>query len=555
MVKSISTSLSSSYSQNTCPIKKNYLSLNFISINKHKYDNFSFKGEICYTNYAELFKKIIGRFTKEDEKLIRSQIDKLVKQFDENNVGELISRLKAISKEVLSLLDKFGLQSRKTDQGLEFVDNAMALNKKQRKKIKLLQIQHIAIFQTIKRIQQPGTDPLLDGQTIKDWFGNIGYNSKSPNLTHSLFKHPIEQAKSFISTFTESEQKIIETKVTNIKQRNISIQELERKKEKALERINSILKSDSLHKYGTFANKHLASLRKNIIQYEIFDKALGDNRMFTRSIESVVANSNKKLSQAKIGEFIDDVGLVIQKTSIYDKQKKQNINCFVVFNKEERDFSLRLIKVDDDEYEKIFDEFTKEYDSIKKELKLKDKSQVQIQLNELEAKAIQILAIEKSLEISKIHFNTVPLKNLEKFFAEMKQPEKVKNLINNIASTNKNKITLIVDYVNSDSVRYYEAGRKVALPLIQLLKIHDCNDVFIIARAIGENKKSPLPMYLRAGFVPISPTMDEIRQMTENFHKSFNPKSQIYMYLPNDAMVNKLVEKEEPLQEIFKFKN
>lgn len=514
-------------------------------------DKISFTGQVKLVSFNDFLRRTIGSLSCEDIKKIDLNADIISKRY-KNDQEKLVGLVKAQQEQMLLLLKKLGIKSEKTEQGLKFTDNIEELDKNSRNKIKQNYMNLLGVKGGLGKLKQ--TDPLLNNPSIGDWFSNIEHQSKVPNFFNSLYVHPVDKVKIFISDFTKEQQKFITKKVQHIKKQNASPLSLEVKKQNFLKNIECIFKTSPFNSKGYFTNNELKRLRKYSLQYEIFNKALGKNAIFSKDVESVISNSNKKLSTANIGEYIEDVGLVVQKTKVYDKNKGDYSPCLVIFNKEEIDYSFKLLKIDL-EHEKMVGELKKEVDSIKNTFKDRANVKLQNQIHEVEKLAKTILASEKDMNISNVYFNVVPIGHLRSYLVEMNQPEKVENLIKEITSKNNgvNKVALVINLLNPDAKRYYEGGRKVALPLIHLLQEKNCSNIFMQAFAQIEGRKAPVPLYLRAGFKPISHTEEEIAKATEN-HKFWDPKIPVYMYLPEESMVNELVKQQKPLQSIFEYK-
>lgn len=512
-------------------------------------DQVIFKGQVNYVSFNELMRKTLGFPSKEDSQAIASQAKKLVKKYHFSDIKDLIEDNKKSVDEIAALVEGYGIKVEKTEQGLKFAEDISALDKAARGKIKKIHLNALIKRESFFNINPK--DPLLKNPSYGDWFRATKYNSKIPNSFNSLYTHPVEKAKFLVGDLLGYEQENINKKINSNVQKKISIKKLEQNIEITLKKIKSVIDSSSFVKDGVLTKKALKTLRQNVIQYEINDRSLGKNKLFSKEIESIIINSNKKLSMAKVGDIIDDLGLVIQKTSVYDRDKRKDIPCLILFNKELRDHSLKLIKIDN-EHENIVYEFKKEYENIKNSFDFNNQEKNQMLIDELDKKAKTILKSEKEMNVSGVHFSVVPVENLKSFLMDMNQPKKVDNLVNNLMTeaTSVNKIAIVASFINSDSKRYYEGGRKVVLPLIHLLKENNCNNIFMRASAIGENKKAPVPLYLRAGFKPISHTEEEIAKAMDN-HMFWNPKIPVYMYLPENALVNDVVAEQKPLHEIF----
>lgn len=547
MVQNISFNSSNTHSSIN-PTHSNFFNTRSSYLTVTKPDYLTFKGQINYVLFDKLIQKILGVLSKEDVIKIHQNVEYFIKKYRGMDTNSLIDINKKNIEEMISLLEKYGIKSLKTEQGITFSDNISSLDKAKREKIKKLYMKTIIMRETFIDIKQP--DPLFNNPSFNDWFENINYRNKIPNTFNSLYVHPVDKAKFFVGESISEDLKYIETQVALIKQKNLPFQDIETNKEELLNKIRIITNKSNWAEMGAFSQNEIQNLKSLAIKYEIYDRVQVDNNLFSKEVESVIANSSKKLCFAKVGDVIDDLGLVVQKTTIYDKTKKQNIPCIVILSKGKKDFCFKLFIIDNEQENAVL-ELVQEYAKAKKTFGNCSSNQSL----ELNTNANRILQAEKKLDIAKVHFNIVPLENLRGFSRDINHPERIETIINMLKSKGINKIALVVDFINSDSQRYYEGGRKVVLPLIHLLKENNCNDIFVRASAIGENKHHPLPLYLRAGFEPISYTKEEIMTITDNLRKPFDPKIPVYMYLPRNASVNEIVNKQKPLKEVFEFKN
>lgn len=515
-----------------------------LSIMPKMFNHISFCGAANNISFDELMLRFCGVLIKKDYRKINFHSFILSRKYDKSNLNELFIQNKTNVDNILSTLKDSGVNAEQTKKGMSFSANIPSIYKSTCKKLKKYYLDLLSVRKTVSQISDK--DPLLISPTIKDWFNKADNVDNSTIFIQEINLHPIDKAKILIGNFSIEDKKQISQKSSFIKQKKIPPTQLELQKQRILNKIIEVISSKKITR-----NK-LYILKKYAVQYQALDDILDKNRIFSKEIETVAANGDKILSQTKIGDFIDGIGFIVQKTTVYDKSQKGNVSCLVAFNKEKKDFSFKLIRINE-EHEKTIVNFVTKYKNVKKNLSLQRNNQILLQVNELKDEARKILEEWQDIVIAKVHFNMLPLEKINGFLQEINDPQCVETLLNTIKAEKENvsKIPVVVDFVNLKPERYYDAGRKVVLPLIHLLKEHECNNIVMKALAIGENKKSPLLMYLRAGFVPVSPTMEQIKQMTENFHKPFDPKIPVFMYLPNNATVNKIVEKERPLSGLF----
>lgn len=505
---------------------------------------------VNYIPFSELMQKILGIPSKEDNEIIAQKTKILSETHDLATREDLLNLCKKKTMKFFKLLEDNGINSKQTEQGLKYTDISAMLDKKTRNKIKEIYTEVLSANEYF--ISKNPEDILVSNPSLNDWFKNAKYSNKFPNFFHSLFVHPADKTKLIIGDFTPDEQEIINKEIIVLKKKNLPLQKLLSEKENIIQHINSVLNTSKLIKQGELTAAQLKKLKKSILKYEIYNKILIDNKIMSKTIESVIYNCDKNLSDVNIGDYICDIGLLVQKTTIYDKTKKSDIPCFIVFNKDEFGNSLKLIKIQEN-YEKTVSGLKQEYEKIKKCINSKEANKLTNEINYLERKARDFIDRENDNNIAKIRFYVAPAENIKDFWKDINELEKVINLIETLQKKDRktDKIAYIIDFINFDASNYFEGGRKLALALIHLLKEHNFDNILITANAIGESTKSPVRLYLRAGFEPLFPSMDEIIKLTNNFKKHLDPKMQVYMYLPEDAMVNEVVEKQKPLQEIF----
>ena len=508
------------------------------------FDNFSFKGKTNYLFFDDFMKKINGPLTQEDIKKVESKKKYLLKKYNQNHIDELSMIIKKNTETLLPEFKKIGIEFEKTEKNVKFADNPTVLDEKSKKLLKKAYIQILAMRETLANLKQ--TDPLLNKPSFKNWFKNLNYNNKLPNKFDSIYTHPYDKAKYFTGDFSTQNIHFINKKVSAITQKNISVFELEKSKMAELIKIKNITGTCNINTTGSLSNSDYKKLKKSALNYEIYNQALGRKRLFSKEVESIVSNSSSKpLSESKVGDIIDDYGLVLQKTTTYDKNLRQEIPCVVIFNKNQKDYNLNLIKTDGQQ-EKITAEILKEYEEINS-INPSQKLDFENRIIELNQKAKSIIDSEKDLLISKVHFNIIDKKQFHAF-------EKDINPQIQTPPIESNKFVIIADLLNTDPKRYFKAGRKIVLPLIELLKQNNCTDIFTMALAPNANDHSPLPLYLRAGFKPLSHTDKEVKELTANL-KRWDSTTPVFMHLPKDAMVYEILKKEQSLKEINDFKD
>ena len=262
----------------------------------------------------------------------------------------------------------------------------------------------------------------------------------------------------------------------------------------------------------------------------------------------MLRNANKKLSDKKVGDNVNGLGLVIKKASTYDSESKQDVSGLVIFTNTSSRNYMKMIKIDTD-FENEVLKFKEDYDAFCKSRPLDDKL-LKEKIASFNETAKSILEREKNLVIVEIGFNMLNKDLARAFIDNIKKPlrsDEVLELINNGGS---NVFPCIMGFKNYQPKRYLNAGREVAAPLLNLFFKHDCEPLLIEALAINSTH-SPVGMYLKYGFEPISHDRAEIIKTIMESPQGFDYKEPVRMYLPEKSKLKALVLRMNPLKEIF----
>lgn len=208
-----------------------------------------------------------------------------------------------------------------------------------------------------------------------------------------------------------------------------------------------------------------------------------------------LASSNKNI-HAK--DLLNKNTIVLGETVIYDKDERKDIDCCFALTKKEREYRVVIVK---------------------KETAIED--------------------IKKENYVASMRFKVIPKEGLKLFFKGELNKDKIEEVID--TQKNRDFVTIIGGFSNSESHRYINAGKKVGLCALQLFEKFGIENVFYCAfPTTGSN--SPMPYYLRGGFKLIDCSEEDILKATNNYKERLNQTRRISMMMPNDAPVLKLAQ-------------
>lgn len=519
---------------------KSIQSISFTSIRNIQLKDEVIKENVNYIHLFALLQKLGNAFSKEDFKQIEKRTSLLLKH-NKNNLPELMKLRGNKSHHLLKLLEDSGVKIKNEDGIIKYSDETDKINTLMRKKIKDIRLQQVAIREATKHCN-PSTI-LTNTPSIGDWFKGFEKIPQLPMHTNSLLEHPIDKALFLVGQFTEKELKLVNKKT--LAQRHLSTGELLSEKKIILNELTSILNRPNKNFYGAFNNKELKKIKNLSLNYSSFNKELIQRGIYSKDIESVLFNSNNKLSGREIGENIDGCGFIIRKSKTYDKELQGECPTLTVFSDTSSKKIIKMVKIDEN-FENEVAKFKEDYERFC-DSTLTNNNDWQVKMSSFNEKAKSIIEKEKKLVVSEISFSILDKKLAEVFIDEMPKPLKNNDILKVVQENNL--FPLVIDYINHDTQRYPNGGQDVSMSLLHLLFKHNCPTLLIKALAINSNR-SPVGMYLKIGFEPVSHTKEKIVEQILD-PKGFDYKEPVWLYLPANSKLKKIIEARNPLKEIF----
>ena len=277
-----------------------------------------------------------------------------------------------------------------------------------------------------------------------------------------------------------------------------SIEELFSIKTRILNKFSEYTNGDSLIPDDKFSKAEIKKLKQLAEKYDAIDNLLKTHNIHTSAIETLFYSGiNKPL---KAGDILPNKDVMLGFSNVYDRCLKKDTTTVLTFANTDLGYRFKTYRYDEnlisniEKYKKQVSYFirTKNYKSI----------------NDLNNKILKYL---KTMSVGEVFVEPKDIAGLQK---EMKRcPDMTVDKISNVVMNSKNNtVYYIKNLKNFDIKRYYN----VTIPLIKCLrefgKINSINEVYIEALAANNVQHSPVGMYIRYGFEPISISKEEIEK-------------------------------------------
>ncbi len=270
-----------------------------------------------------------------------------------------------------------------------------------------------------------------------------------------------------------------------------------------------ISKSDNNYDF-IFSKDDLQKLKLLANKYDVIQNLLVSNGINTTHIESIIFNN--KDNRLNIGDKLLNGDTILHKLTIYDKQKKTNIDAILTFANTDRGYRFKIYK------DETF--LLNQVPNISKQYKHYVKTNDVNNINKLNSKLFNLI---KDNEIAEVYINEYNKKEMkELMFEDNLVPEKkIEQLLQK-----DDKYYYIKNLRNFNLQKF----QNISLPLIAALKefgrINNVNKAFLEALAFGNIKHSPVFLYLHAGCIPISCPKENLEKF---LHSGFDYKKNVWL--------------------------
>ena len=277
-----------------------------------------------------------------------------------------------------------------------------------------------------------------------------------------------------------------------------SINELLNMKKKILNEFCEYTNTDCLIPDYRFSKAKIKRLKLLTEKYDAIDDLLKKHNIHTSAIEALFYSGIEKCSKA--GDILPNKDIMLGFSSVYDRNLKKDIPTILSFANTDVGYRFKAYRYDEN--------FISNIEKYKKQVAHYINTKNYKCINDLNNKILDYL---KTISVSEVY---VELKDIEGLRNEMKKcPDMTEEKIEQVLKNSKNNTVYYINYLkNYDIKRYYN----VSIPMIKCLKmfgkINNIDEAYIEALAFNNVKHSPIGMYIRNGFEPISIPKEEIEK-------------------------------------------
>lgn len=337
------------------------------------------------------------------------------------------------------------------------------------------------------------------------WFETDLGMQKSFNEPNAYI-HPEDKALLAFGGYLKEDVKRIEKYQNRLKKYDNQILLLE--KINILEKLIRIQNGNSIYFEGSFSKKELKKMKILACKYRALNNILKSRGIFSKNIESILFAPDIPTSIQK-GDYIGGLGYVVNRI------KMDNEDFTIIFSETNKNYSFNLYKTSE------INKKDKLLDMLPNEINLEE-------INKLDELAKNLIR-EKTENISQIRFQV--LNN------EQKQAFKTNNVIEDTSLDeifdNEDTCFYVNNFINNYPKKYGKAGKIIGIQLLKFLKERDCTPIFLTARAYNGSTHSPVSLYLRAGFKPLSHTASELQEKMAKNMSRYPDNEKINFYLDN----------------------
>lgn len=293
-----------------------------------------------------------------------------------------------------------------------------------------------------------------------------------------------------------------------------------------------VIKICGNYKYDNSINCNNSSISYNRPQF---------NSNVIKNSDSLCFTGNP-IKSYKIGESIENLGLVLKELSVRNSETHNDEECYLLFKNSENGGSFRLMKKIPEKLKEL-SEALRAHPDIGEDMGNVSYSIFTPVLEKAKAIAPQIKELFDELTIAEITYTNI---------TKPSDIEKVTSL--GYKRINPEDDIIAIQNFLLKQKEYAHASTDIAIPILRALMQNNKKNIIIKANAFGENSASPVHLYLRYGFKPVNTTITEIEshQIPTKRGLRIDPKYNVVMSLPEDAILYKLLRNNPMLDEINK---
>lgn len=490
------------YIKKTCLRTKQILLPTSYRLNTPSNTNFLFNKNLLPISSALTL--LTNWFSKED--LI--EVAKLEECYKQQNITDLQILKEKTAKDYLETFKKIGLETKKRENETFYVFDTTLVDKKKRDELK----KHFLNIFALNNCLQPNFRKTTK-VPLSHWFDTTLGMQK--NLTKpSIYIHPEDKAIMAFGGFLKEDVKTIETYCRNFQK--YDNQKLFNEKFKILKQLTELQQGNKIYFEGSFSEKELNKIKLLTGKYRALNNIQKSRGIFTKDIETILFAPDIP-TEIKKGDYLGGLGYVVNRIQM------DNEDFIITFSEINKTNTFNMYKVSELNKKEEFLKLLPQKPSIEK-------------LNELNKVATEILSNNSEL-ISQIGFRVLNGKNAK----NIKIDDNINDESLNRLLENETNYFTIYDF-NNYSKKYGKAGKIIGIQLLKFLKDQNCLPIFLTAQPYNGSTHSPVSMYLRAGFKPISHTLEEIQEKMSKNMSRYPYTEKVEFYLENFESNGKIID-------------
>lgn len=249
--------------------------------------------------------------------------------------------------------------------------------------------------------------------------------------------------------------------------------------------------------------------------------------------ESVKNGDSFSNCALKTGDEIPFVGKVAAEPLVFNIKTKSYEKCLLLYQNDEKDGSLRLVKNEPEKLKKL-SMFYARNPRIRQEIAGSSFTISDETMRNISRTSPAAAEIIKETGIAQIVYTT------------LNKPEELNRLRElGYRKINAGGDIICIQNFIVNQKNYKDAFKIVAAPLMRALHENEEKNIVQKAIAFGEERYSPVNLYLYFGFKPLSIDMQSLENSKIQTRKGLriDPELPVVMYLPEDAILYKLLER------------
>ena len=445
--------------------------------------------------------------SKEDFKTI----EKNKKKYDSLSKKELTELKNKKTQEYIENFKNLSLPSIEKDSKTFYHLDSSKISTKKRDSLKKIFLKIYSINCLINK-----ETPLVLKQPLSFIFDNTNLGVPRAKLSSDIYVHPEEKASRCFGCFVKEDIHKMRKLEKEFSKKNLN--QIFKLKKEILQELNSLCSENKTSFENTFSQKELDNLKAISIKYHALNNVQKEKGVFTKNIETLMFTP-KITNEIKKGDYIDDIGLVINKIKIQDEDY-----IITYINERNNQHMLKMFNLKNLKKNNIWSNFPLENTSKKELNKMNNSAQNIIKDKKVLTAHIGFTILNKDYKGFVEKYNKKENKDIQKIF------------------NNEKYFYFIHDFLNIDRKKNSKAGKILGIQLLKLMQEKDLTPIFLEAINSFGSKHSPVSLYLRAGFTPYTFDKKTIEDVMNQNNSEFPTNVPVLFYLKDFSENKKMID-------------